>query len=597
MEHDERKKRSFILTGLAGTINAGGKALVFSFDACASGMGKTCSLARKSATTIMGLSPPFKSDAKKKSTQVMGTIRRREEQLNILYHELGKKIYAGTDTGIYKLEEPIIELWAEIWKIKSNIEQLKKHLTVMVGSERAEKLMAFSSREKALQFTPEETGIQEIPPEKMKLFAAMGEILKTASFSSEPDRVLFKTVAMDLLDTQVEIRALAAAELVKTQNPSVIPLFLAVLSAGDSELAPIILTSLVQMSPQTIIPEIVEKVLDPNTQIRMAALDGLETLLEQDWDFPPSLSEKLTNSLIELSLDKNADIRASSVYLLGLRPEAKVVTALITCLTDKSEIVRVAAINALRGFRDASILMPLMDRLGDKNSEIREVALTAVSEISGEEIVFDVKAKKWKRKKALSILKKSFRERNRMSADGTKSSLPSGKDKTIQQKESADDDKETVGVDAPLEIKPHTEAVDKKTPAPAAPRKPKPGTETVEKNASVQVEPLEIKQDKEAVEEIQAVAASPVKPETAGTKLEEPKVAVPNTDGACAEAPKTEPLDNGAPPKEHSVLNRENLRKMVKPQLITLCKHFEVDFDFSDSRIQLISRLLEIVEK
>ncbi len=70
----------------------------------------------------------------------------------------------------------------------------------------------------------------------------------------------------------------------------------------------------------------------------------------------------------------------------------------------------------------------------------------------------------------------------------------------------------------------------------------------------------------------QSVPAPPVEPEIPGLHL-------------------TEGVESHSPPE--IVPSRDKLEKMVKPQLLSLCENLNIEYDFLDTKEEIIARLLE----
>jgi len=93
------------------------------------------------------------------------------------------------------------------------------------------------------------------------------------------------------------------------------------------------------------------------------------------------------DKLIPYLLDKNPDVRASTIRALGKLGDASIVEKLIPCLPDENPNVRSSAITALAKLGDASIVEKLIPCLPDEYSNVRGSAITALAKLGDASIV------------------------------------------------------------------------------------------------------------------------------------------------------------------------------------------------------------------
>ena len=200
-------------------------------------------------------------------------------------------------------------------------------------------------------------------------------------FESSAERAIFDKVASDLLDNEMEIKTLAAAELGKLGNEACVSILLAAAEFDNPELTSEIINSLTGIGAHEAVALFKEKVSDSHYRIRIGSLRGLHKLAE-DEDTIPLLTEALQ--------DSHSEVRRTAATFLGWKDSNEAVPALMQSLRDDDVKVRKAAVSALANIKDEVCIPALIKSLGDKNLEIREKALETISVISGEEIDFDV---------------------------------------------------------------------------------------------------------------------------------------------------------------------------------------------------------------
>ena len=212
---------------------------------------------------------------------------------------------------------------------------------------------------------------------------AIAEVVNLEKFGTPAARVIFKKVAADLLDSDLENKVLAVTELGKIGNNAAVPILMAAVNFRHPELISEIIKTLTALGDSRAIPLMYEEVANPNYKVRSACLRGLFKLRDDEKEIPV-----LINGL----RDKHHDVRRTAVTLLGWKNRSDDVPALTQCLKDEDAKVRKAAVLALANIKNESSMLPLINVLSDENLVVREKALDAIRLISGKRMEFDVKA-------------------------------------------------------------------------------------------------------------------------------------------------------------------------------------------------------------
>lgn len=404
MQNSHNKNGSIILKGVAEVFNACGKAVVFSCDVCASGIGKIYGFAKKppGSTKHLVWSPQGIIRARE-SIELIKKIEKSEQRLNKLYHELGRKSVHATDPENLSASEEAQSLLAEIKDLRSKIDQLKERVVEQEKRKTADLLLKEELKDYAQRSGQKSRKHRKDEPEICDAVRrAIADTLEHGNFTNGSDRVTFQIVAGDLLDHEMEIKVLAAAELGKMKCEAAVNVLKEALKFDDPRLTMEIIGSLTTIGDYRALPVFFEHLAHPSHRVRKEALTGFCTWAED--------KDEVMLSLLEALKDKHPEMRTTAVTLLGWRKGLEAIPALIACTHDRDESVRKAAISALANIGDRSSLPALADLLGDRSHEIREKALVAIREISGEYVAFDLHAKEKKISEEIEGMKYWFQE-------------------------------------------------------------------------------------------------------------------------------------------------------------------------------------------
>ncbi|MEE9503554.1 MAG: HEAT repeat domain-containing protein [Thermodesulfobacteriota bacterium] len=399
MQQTGTKDRLLILDGMAGTLNACGRTIVFSYDTCTSGLEKMYTIAKKPSDVVKNLLVSQKCLLKsKESAQLIAKISIDEYKLNELYREFGRKSMDASDSDDPSASKEMEHLLADIKQCRSKIDQLKEKVVKLEGQETAALLLekeirAYVQRSSKKAKKYKQQGEQEIVEVVRR---AIDGAVAHGAFASESDRITFETIAKDLLDQEMDIRILAAAELGKMICVAAIDVLKVALSFNDPRLTTQIINSLITIGDIRAIPIFYEQLTNPHYRVRVEALLGISRLTDE---------EEVVATLLDALKDGHPEVRVTAVTLLGWRKAFDAVPALIECKNDKDECMKTSLISALTHIGDRAALPALVDLLGDKSRGIKEKALDAIKELSGEEVTFDLKTKGKKLKHAMEELK------------------------------------------------------------------------------------------------------------------------------------------------------------------------------------------------
>lgn len=511
MQQTGTKDRILILDGVAGTLNACGRTVVFSYDICASSLEKVYNVAKKPNEMVKNLLASQKCLLKsQESAQLLKEISMDEYKLNELYREFGKKSMDASDFVDPSASEEMQHLLADIKELRSKIDQLKERVVKLEGRETADLLL-----EREIRAYIQRTGrkAKRYKGDERKIFKAVRHAIDDAvahgAFASESDWMSFQTVAGGLLDQEMDIKILAAAELGKMMCVAAINVLKEALRFNDPRLTTQIINSLITIGDIRSIPVFYEHLTNPHYRVRIEALLGLSKLADE---------EEVVSSLLEALKDGHPKVRMTAVTLLGWKKEFDSVLTLIACISDKDENVRTAVISALTHIGDRTALPALADLLGDKSREIRKKAFDAIKELSGKDIAFNLKAKGKKLRQAIEDVKLTFREMSvlRTPSEGLRESTSEVFEVKEPSRELAVEQEETVGRGV-------AESTSHATKRKRASRKTK-------------------------------------------------KVSKPST-------------------PQKMVLSGGKLKRMVKPQLLSLCRDLNIKCDISETKQQIIAKI------
>ena len=395
---EEYQERSGFMGGVAKVLNAGGSAVVYSYDLSAGAFKKVVKVAKKAPalpqkaagvfSTGFGVVKP--SDVKKVEVK----INEYEGKIRTLYFEIGKEGAKYSDDENPLETEEVQKLIADVREYEKEIKRLETRIDE-IKEEKKKAIKAKKKRGKVLRFVkkPDKATVEQV---NKKVESAIDKAVKQGEFENRSDREIFSKVAYDLLDNEMEIKILAAGELGKIKNSAGVPILLECLNFNNSDLDVEIINSLITIGDARAIPVFKEKVSDSRFRIRIGCLRGLYKMADDQEAIP---------FLMEAIRDENAEVRRTAITFIGWKDYEDTVPALVQCLQDEKARVRKAAVSALANLKDESSVLPLIKVLADKNLEIRQKALEAIQAASGQEIAFDVNATGKELKEAINNLR------------------------------------------------------------------------------------------------------------------------------------------------------------------------------------------------
>jgi HEAT repeat protein len=186
-----------------------------------------------------------------------------------------------------------------------------------------------------------------------------------------------------MLDAEMEIKVLSAAELGKIGNEAAVLILLEAAHFDSPDLISEIVNSLIMIGDLRAIPLLKENTNHPKYRVRIGCLRGLYKLAHTQEAMP---------MLLEALRDEHPEVRRTAATFIGWKDYAEAAPSLVQCLRDEDARVRKAAVAAVANIKDSLAVLPLINLLKDKDLEIREKAFDAIKVISGEEITFDVNA-------------------------------------------------------------------------------------------------------------------------------------------------------------------------------------------------------------
>jgi len=328
----------------------------------------------------------LRRDEEKQLTEIVREYERRKEKLYYLIdrQSLNLKNQKETKEAVNQYISKVRYYEETITRLKDWITELKELKSVI--REQKTLLKGWKASKDVGEKTAP-TAIKGADPTERETIkavdAAIAEVVKLDKFGTPATRVMFKKVAADLLDSDLENKVLAVTELGKIGNNAAVPILMAAVNFRHPELISEIIKTLTALGDSHAIPLMYEEVANPDYRVRSACLRGLFKLTDD---------EKETPVLINGLRDKHHEVRRTAVTLLGWKGRADYLPALTQCLKDEDAKVRKAAVLALANIKNESSMLPLINILRDENLVVREKALDAISLISGKTMEFDVKA-------------------------------------------------------------------------------------------------------------------------------------------------------------------------------------------------------------
>ncbi|MBF0328596.1 MAG: HEAT repeat domain-containing protein [Nitrospirae bacterium] len=379
------QKRTGFLGGVASTINFGGRMVVKTYDLASSVVGTAADVVGKGAGAVTSTAPCFFGKTKdlltggfrkifgsNEKSELRSKISEYEEKIKNLYYEIGKE-----GSHAEKVEsEKVLELIGKVRDFEQEIQRLNTQIAEMSELEALRREEAKQEKAK--------------PAKKVKLSdeqaaaavkAAIDKSIKHGEFDSESQREIFKKIASDLLDDEMEVKILAAAELGKMGVKPAVEILLEAVKFENVYLDAEIVNALTNIGDARAIGLCKDMAKSPNHRARVSSLRGLYKM-GSDSEIAPYLLEALN--------DEHPEVRKNAATFLGWKDIADSLPGLVQTLQDKDESVRKAAVTALANIKDISSVLPLMRTLSDESIDIRRKAVEALKTITGEEINFDV---------------------------------------------------------------------------------------------------------------------------------------------------------------------------------------------------------------
>ncbi len=376
-------ERSRLKGSVAKVINASGSAAAWAYDMTSAGVGKALSVAKRTPVLPEKVMDIFASGfdmvRRGEKKQLEDRIKEYERKIKSLYFQIGKKgaSYSGDKraletASVKKLIADVREHEKEIQRMRDRIAQIKKE----------KKARAFGLKKlrktKKLAKKSDRASDEKL---KKRVESAIAKAVKHGEFQTRSEREIFDKVANDLLDSEMEIKVLAAAELGKIGNNAAMPILIEVSNFGHPDLTSEVINSLIMLGDSRAVRVFKKNADHSNYRVRIGCIRGLYKLAE-DQEALPVLTKGLK--------DEHPEVRRTAATFIGWKDYADAAPSLVQCLRDEDARVRKAAVSALANIKDSLAVLPLIKVLGDKDLEIREKSLDAIKVITGEEIAFDL---------------------------------------------------------------------------------------------------------------------------------------------------------------------------------------------------------------
>ncbi|HUV49783.1 MAG TPA: HEAT repeat domain-containing protein [Anaerolineae bacterium] len=385
MENSYHERSGFI-GGVARVLNFGGRAMVSAYDVTSDALNKLFTAAKKSTflpekvagmfTSGLGMSRPSET------RRLEDKIEEYERKIKALYLEIGKEgaNYSGDESALQT--EPIKKLIADVREYEKEIQRLKDRIVEAREQKKAEAVRGKKLR-KAAGLSKESDKAAADDRVNKNVESAIARALRHGEFETLSEREIFNKIANDLLDAEIDIKILAAAELGKIASVASVPILMEAVKFDNPELTSEIINSLISIGDARAIPVFKGNADHQDHRIRTGCLRGLYKMAENEEAIPV-----MTKAL----RDENPEVRRTAATFIGWKDYTDVVPSLVQCLRDEDSRVRKATVTALANIKDISAVLPLIKVLKDKELDIREKAFEAIKVISGEDITFDINA-------------------------------------------------------------------------------------------------------------------------------------------------------------------------------------------------------------
>ena len=380
---EEYPKRSGLSGGIAKVLNAGGSAVVFAYDASSSALGGLVSLVKKTPGLPRRVTGMFTGGIgtirPSEARSIEGKIKDYENKIKALYYEIGKE-GAARQEAVNPLEvEAVKKLLADVREYEKEIQRLKDRIAEIEAQSKKVALQRIKADKEAWK-VEDKASLEQI---NKAIESAIHKAVRHGVFETASERAIFDKVAHDLLDSENEIKILAAAELGKMGNEAAVPILCETAGLDDPSLTSEVINSLINIGDVRAIPHFKAKLNDPKYRVRIGCLRGLYKLASDSEAMP---------LLIDALRDLHPEVRRTAATFIGWKDYSDALPALVQCLKDDDAKVRKAAASSLANIKDESSVLPLIKLLGDPDIEVREKALDAMRMITGEDIDFDIHA-------------------------------------------------------------------------------------------------------------------------------------------------------------------------------------------------------------
>ncbi|MBF0343176.1 MAG: HEAT repeat domain-containing protein [Nitrospirae bacterium] len=359
-------------------------------------MKKTMELASKTNDLVAGgiSKIKFKQD---ESGELENKIAVYEEKIKDLFYEIGQE-----GATAEKLEsEKAKKLISDVKEYEKEIQRLKGRITELDEIKKIEQL-----KKKEKKDEEKKSSESKLTKKKLKhvdthvvntnIKSKTDKAIKHGEFDTDSDRAIFSKIAADLLDSDMEIKILAAAELGKMSNKAAVPILLEVVNYNNPFLTTEVVNSLTNIGDTQATELFVDLLTDPAYRVRLSSLRGLYKLGEGQ-----QINQILTDSL----KDEHPEIRRMAATYIGWKDITDAVPSLVQSLNDKDPKVRKAAVITLSSLKNKTAVLPMMRLLGDDSVEIREKTLESLNILTGESITFDTQLSGKDLAKAIEDLK------------------------------------------------------------------------------------------------------------------------------------------------------------------------------------------------
>jgi len=393
------KKRKGVVGFAAKVLNEAGGALVDMFDLGERAVNKVGRKLKKAPKLgkkarkivdegIESIRPERKAVKKGETNAIENKIKEKEDKIEGLYREIGKEGVSYAEAGAPLDSDTVKSLISDVKEYEKEITRLRDRVEELDAQKDEGKLEGLKpEQEAAYSEAPE--GVAGSREQDLPLQAAMAAAIETGLrsdvFEFASEKAKFEKVAEDLLDSDMEIKILAVAELGRMKNKAAVPVLGEAVKFEEPHLTLEIVNALIDIGDSSAVRLFKDRVQDSHYRVRVACLRGLYKLAAENDD-------EAIRILLNALQDDHPDVRKSGATFLGWKGNEEAVPALVQGLKDEDEKVTKAALAALAAIRDKSAVLPLIKVLKNEDIELKKKALDAIKMITGEEIVFDLQA-------------------------------------------------------------------------------------------------------------------------------------------------------------------------------------------------------------